>query len=189
MPRLENRNVRVYCQTQQIFQRARSPSVEHRKQPVARSDCIVSLGGVKGYKMNQIEIDTVGGFCPCQANGTFYGNPFYFRARNGEWTIEVARPGSDPICNPELFFMEGDDPDEGYMEVHDAMKEIGRAFEAFTRKYIQQIIYGQPWPDIQPPNVRDHRAGPDDPSKAEPSDVAGSGESTCLAGPGQEGKP
>jgi hypothetical protein len=34
---------------------------------------------------------------------------------------------------------------------------------------------------ILPPNVRDHRAGPDDPSKAEPSDAAGSGASSCWA--------
>jgi len=31
------------------------------------------------------------------------------------------------------------------------------------------------------PNVRDHRAGPDDPSKAGPTIVAGSGASTCWA--------
>ena len=37
------------------------------------------------------------------------------------------------------------------------------------------------------PNVRDHRAGPDDPSKAESAIVAGSGESTCWADlPGQQ---
>jgi hypothetical protein len=34
---------------------------------------------------------------------------------------------------------------------------------------------------LNPPNVRDHRAGPSDPSKAKPSDVAGSGASTCWA--------
>jgi hypothetical protein len=35
--------------------------------------------------------------------------------------------------------------------------------------------------EMNPPNVRDHRAGPSDQGKAEPGDVAGSGESTCWA--------
>jgi hypothetical protein len=39
------------------------------------------------------------------------------------------------------------------------------------------------------PNVRDHRAGPSDPSKAGQAIVAGSGASTCWADSGQEGKP
>jgi hypothetical protein len=39
------------------------------------------------------------------------------------------------------------------------------------------------------PNVEDHRAGPDDPSKAESAPVAGSGASTCWAGSGQGIKP
>ncbi len=39
------------------------------------------------------------------------------------------------------------------------------------------------------PNVRDHRAGPSDQGKAESAIVAGSGESTCWAGPGQQVQP
>jgi hypothetical protein len=34
---------------------------------------------------------------------------------------------------------------------------------------------------IQRPNAQVHRDGPDDPSKAEPTIVAGSGESSCWA--------
>jgi uncharacterized protein YijF (DUF1287 family) len=37
------------------------------------------------------------------------------------------------------------------------------------------------WYRMRATNVRDHRAGPDDPSKAEPTIVAGSGASTCWA--------
>jgi hypothetical protein len=103
-----------------------------------------------------IIIKSIGGQCPCQAEGFFYGNPFYFRARGGEWTIEVAKPGSDPVDNPELFYMEGDDPDEGYMEIPDAMKHIGKAFDAFTKKYSQQIYHGKEWPSSN--NKEGHKA-------------------------------
>ncbi len=95
-------------------------------------------------------IHTIGGYCPCQAEGAFYGNPFYFRARHGRWTIEVARPGSDPINNPELFYLGGQDPTNGYMQLHTAVKEIGRAFEAFVIRYADQISRGADWPDPLP---------------------------------------
>lgn len=38
------------------------------------------------------------------------------------------------------------------------------------------------------PNVRDHRAGQDQPEQSTTSDVAGSGESTCWAGPNSTGE-
>ena len=65
--------------------------------------------------------------------------------------------------------------------------ESGGYLQTLTREKIlaHLAIIGNAF---QPPNVRDHRAGPEDPSKTEPSDVAGTGESTCWAGlPGQEG--
>lgn len=62
-------------------------------------------------------IDSIGGSCPCQAEGSFYGFPFYFRARHGTWTIEVAEPGEDPVCNGTMYQAEGDDPDGGYMSL------------------------------------------------------------------------
>ena len=55
-------------------------------------------------------------------------------------------------------------------------------------KFIKYGIGLLNWPEVpnthfylvpNPPNVRDHRAGPDDPSKAEKAIVAGSGASTC----------
>lgn len=132
--------------------------------------------------MTPIVISNIGGQCPCQADGAFYGNPFYFRARYGEWTIEVARPGRDPVCNPELFFMEGEDPDEGYMEIPDAMKEIGKAFEAFTEKYSQQIYNGKDWPDLSLPNVKDQKGRPETDPQAPPRPNPASFASPLLGG-------
>jgi hypothetical protein len=100
----------------------------------------------KDHSMTPIVISSIGGQCPCQAEGTFYGNPFYFRARCGDWTIEVAHPGDDPVCNPSLFYMEGPDPEDGFMEVPESMKHIGKAFGAFTDKYAAQIYRGEAWP-------------------------------------------
>lgn len=65
-------------------------------------------------------IDTVGGACPCQGEGCFDGNPFYFRARHGEWQLDVSLPEYDPvdaslIFVPGLYRSVGDDPSDGYM--------------------------------------------------------------------------
>jgi len=97
-------------------------------------------------KVPELVIESVGGYCPCQADGFMHGNPFYFRARHGAWTIEVAFPREDPVCNGSLFYMEGDDPKEGYMEPEDAIAAIGIAFAAFTKKYEEQIYRGAEWP-------------------------------------------
>ena len=132
--------------------------------------------------MTPIVITGIGGRCPCQAHGTFYGNPFYFRARHGEWTIEVARPGKDPVSNPELFYMEGEDPDDGYMDTPDAMKQIGKAFDEFTKKYSHQLYYGKAWPDTSLPNPRVDRAGVADPIQAQTTTSAGSESNDLLGG-------
>ena len=96
--------------------------------------------------MTPLYISSIGGYCPCQATGAIYGNPFYFRARHGEWTIEIARPGEDPIGNPSLFYLAGDDPDNGYMDNPQALYFIGTAFDAFTKQYANQIYSGADYP-------------------------------------------
>lgn len=65
-------------------------------------------------------IDTVGGACPCQGEGLFDGNHFYFRARHGEWQLDVTSPEHDPVdaslnWAPSLYRATGDDPTNGYM--------------------------------------------------------------------------
>lgn len=110
--------------------------------------------------MNAIEIDSIGGFCPCQASGKIHGNPFYFRARHGEWTLEVARPGEDPICNPSIFYKEGDDVSFGSMAISEAMQVLGFCYAEFHKQFFNQIYKGDPYP----PN-------PEASAAAKPSDV------------------
>ena len=72
-------------------------------------------------------IRSVGGSCPCQADGTMDGNPFYFRARHGEWSFCVTKPGVDPVDPDEkdtLFEAQGKDEYNGYMPVEVAVSII-----------------------------------------------------------------
>lgn len=78
-------------------------------------------------------VDTLGGMCPTQAEGTMGGNPFYFRARHGSWELRVVKPGCDPVWpdNKEdlLLNWSGDDPSNGWMEEPDVMAVLQRASE------------------------------------------------------------
>lgn len=69
-------------------------------------------------------IRTIGGSCPCQADGTMDGYPFYFRARHGLWTLDVCNAGNDPVDGDSIFSRDGDDPDNGYMPEDKAAKII-----------------------------------------------------------------
>ena len=44
-------------------------------------------------KLN-IKIETIGGNCPVQANGTIFGTAFYFRARGQSYSLAI---GEDPV--------------------------------------------------------------------------------------------
>ncbi len=57
------------------------------------------------------------------------GNPFYFRARHGEWRLEVVRPGENPVSPwidkvMPLHSVDGDDPEWGFMPHEEATKII-----------------------------------------------------------------
>jgi hypothetical protein len=41
----------------------------------------------------EIIIESLGGLCPVQANGTIDGEPFYFRSRHEHWQLEIG-PGN-----------------------------------------------------------------------------------------------
>ena len=84
-------------------------------------------------------IESVGGYCPCQAEGTMNGNPFYFRARHGYWTLCVVEPGSDPVCwmgdsPPVLYEAAGTDEDMGYMEPGTASALLRAHYGIFSAK-------------------------------------------------------
>jgi hypothetical protein len=74
-----------------------------------------------------IWISSIGGACPCQADGTIDGNPFYFRARHADWTLDIVKPGKDPVMptrEDRIQHFEGDDPWGGYMPPEEAAKII-----------------------------------------------------------------
>lgn len=86
--------------------------------------------------MQGLNIILISGLCPVQGEGTFDGNPFYFRARHGVWGLYVTTPDADPVdaslgWAPALHAAEGDDPSCGYME-ESAVKAILEAeYQAF----------------------------------------------------------
>lgn len=61
-------------------------------------------------------INYIGGACPTQAEGvTADGHHYYFRARHGQWTLQVAtQPGADPLDAPHRA--SGHDDTYGWME-------------------------------------------------------------------------
>lgn len=78
-------------------------------------------------------IRTIGGACPCQADGTMDGNPFYFRARHGSWEFFVTKPGVDPVLPDKkdtLFEAHGEDEHNGYMPQEEAAALIFRMWLA-----------------------------------------------------------
>ncbi len=48
-----------------------------------------------------VVIDNIGGNCPVQAEGTVNGEPFYFRARGGHWSMSIG--GSDVVGSPKWY--------------------------------------------------------------------------------------
>jgi hypothetical protein len=84
----------------------------------------------------ELIIDSVGGLCPCQGEGTVDGYEFYFRARHGAWTFNISLdPNHDAVAASlgrcERFHREGDDPTGGYMEPEVARRIIQQCAEEF----------------------------------------------------------
>lgn len=83
-----------------------------------------------------IKVQSSGGVCPFQAIGTVCDHPFYFRERHGEWTIDFAEKGKDPV-DDSFHGYSGDDPSEGYMKEEDFLKiliELGTEFKKFLAR-------------------------------------------------------
>jgi hypothetical protein len=73
-----------------------------------------------------VKLDTIGGNCPVQAEGTIDGKRFYFRARGSSWQFHVAETEAEIFDNP-LFYVEADYgtwPDAGWMPEHEAVHFI-----------------------------------------------------------------
>lgn len=81
-----------------------------------------------------LRIYTLGGYCPVQGEGTFDGEPFYFRARGQHWSLGV---GADPVSVSmgleEGFSRQepwGDGPyDAGSMPTSEARSIIRRCYD------------------------------------------------------------
>ena len=99
----------------------------------------------RGY----VDIVSIGGYCPVQADGTIGGNPFYFRARHDYWTLTIAKPGDDPV---DACLLYGQQPSQaiyhhrqdygpegqhtaGYMSLQEARRFIRTCAAAF---YLEQ---------------------------------------------------
>lgn len=84
-----------------------------------------------------VVIETLGGFCPVQAEGTVDGQPFYFRARGAHWSLGI---GGEPVGAPSWHHEEsyGDDPfSAGWMSEEEACGFIRKAV-AFYAACLEQ---------------------------------------------------
>lgn len=81
-----------------------------------------------------IHIESIGGECPVQAEGTIYRHPFYFRARGDQWSIGV---GGDPVSSPIWDRREpwGLWPEAGYMP-HDVVEDYIHESAAMFRRWL-----------------------------------------------------
>ena len=50
-----------------------------------------------------LHIETIGGNCPVEAEGTICGKQFYFRARGRRWSFTVDDDPTDPLKKPEWY--------------------------------------------------------------------------------------
>lgn len=99
----------------------------------AFADAVMQDQKISAVLPDFIKVHFSGGVCPFQAIGEICWHPFYFRARHGEWTLDFAKPGKDPIEN-SFHGYRGDDPSEGYMKEEDFLKlinECGTEFKKF----------------------------------------------------------
>jgi hypothetical protein len=73
-----------------------------------------------------VKLDTIGGNCPVQAEGSIDGKRFYFRARGASWQFVVAETDAEIFDKP-LFTTEADYgpwPEAGWMPQHEAVHFI-----------------------------------------------------------------
>lgn len=83
-----------------------------------------------------ITLDTIGGNCPVQAEGTVDGKQFYFRARGDSWQLHIGDGEHDLWTNP-LFYTEqayGTWPEAGWMPQHEAVGFIVLGVEAWRQQ-------------------------------------------------------
>lgn len=111
-----------------------------------------------------IVIDAIGGNCPVQAEGSFDGKRFYFRARGDGWQFHVADT-DEGIFGPDEWMIDrdyGDGPfDAGWMHKHEAVGFICQSVEEYRRM--------TPTPSDRGLNMPQDQGVPAAPSGHEPS--------------------
>jgi hypothetical protein len=82
------------------------------------------MGSREGKTMKGLVIDTSGGNCPLQIEGTIDGVFFYFRARGKRWSIDIGESarGGDGEWRIEAPY--GEWPDAGWMEEDQGLKIV-----------------------------------------------------------------
>lgn len=93
------------------------------------------LGKEASFKGLVVEYTFFGGNCPVQAEGTFNGTPFSFRARGRVWKVGVGgeKPGSKPDWSYEEVFGDGSF-DAGRMSEQEANGFIRQSAKLWLNK-------------------------------------------------------
>lgn len=82
-------------------------------------------------------IDTIGGNCPVQAEGTIDGQEFYFRARGMRWSLSVG--GRDVVGAPDWYYEEPYGEEEfaaGWMTEDEARAFIDKASGLYRQSLV-----------------------------------------------------
>lgn len=82
----------------------------------------------------EIIIESLGGYCPVQAEGTVNGKPFYFRSRGDQWAMNIG--GDDIILEPGWRYEEdyGVWPEAGWITLDEARSFIQKAAEMYSTR-------------------------------------------------------
>ena len=79
-----------------------------------------------------LEFNGIGGNCPVQSEGKWYGRPYYFRARGDRMQMHIAVNSDTEALDDDAWYYEedfGDGPyDAGWAEHHECLAFMARAF-------------------------------------------------------------
>lgn len=84
-----------------------------------------------------VHLTSFGGNCPVQAEGTFDGKHFYFRARYDEWQFHAADEAEN-VFAPSAWVVErdyGSGFDAGWMPKHEAVGFIASSVEEYRKAH------------------------------------------------------
>ena len=88
-----------------------------------------------------LTINTIGGQCPVQAEGSLNGKYFYFRARGEHWRFEVgegAKEEGEPLWTYGETYKDGGEYEAGWMDQDEAREFIDQAATKFLEWEAEQ---------------------------------------------------